>query len=153
MTKICIFGAGSIGGFIATSLKKTNAQVSLIARGEHKKAIEQNGLTFIRDDNKVNFKFDGEMQPDVALEELYKELYPFSEIVGNSNVLIMPSQHSAAISYKMIKSMSRAKVIGPLLIGLGLPIEIAPLRTSTSEIINLASIAAYSSDVIDYKKD
>ena len=102
---------------------------------------------------KVDFKFDGEMQPDVALEEIYKELYPFSEIVGNSNVLIMPSQHSAAISYKMIKSMSRAKVIGPLLIGLGLPIEIAPLRTSTSEILNLASIAAYSSDVIDYKKD
>ncbi len=102
---------------------------------------------------KVNFKFDGEMQPDVALEEVYKELYPFSEIVGNSNVLIMPSQHSAAISYKMIKSMSRAKLIGPLLIGLGLPIEIAPLRSSTSDIINLASIAAYSADVIDYKKD
>ncbi len=102
---------------------------------------------------KVDFKFDGEMQPDVALEEIYKELYPFSEIVGNSNVLIMPSQHSAAISYKMIKSMSRAKVIGPLLIGLGLPIEIAPLRSSTSEIINLASIASYSADVIDYKKN
>ncbi len=100
---------------------------------------------------KVDFKFDGEMQPDVALEEVYKELYPFSEIVGNSNVLIMPSQHSAAISYKMIKSMSRAKLIGPLLIGLGLPIEIAPLRSSTSDILNLASIAAYSSDVIDYE--
>ena len=100
----------------------------------------------------VDFKFDGEMQPDVALEEIYKDLYPFSEIVGNSNVLIMPSQHSAAISYKMIKSMSRAKVIGPLLIGLGLPIEIAPLRTSTSEILNLASIAAYSADVINYNK-
>ena len=98
----------------------------------------------------VDFKFDGEMQPDVALEEIYKELYPFSEIVGNANVLIMPSQHSAAISYKMIKSMSKAKVIGPLLIGLGLPIEIAPLRSSTSEIINLASIAAYSAEVIDY---
>tara|TARA_B100002051_G_scaffold3942_1_gene3401 strand:- start:318 stop:1232 length:915 start_codon:yes stop_codon:yes gene_type:complete len=102
---------------------------------------------------KVDFKFDGEMQPDVALEELYKELYPFSEIVGNSNVLIMPSQHSAAISYKMIKSMSRAKLIGPLLIGLGLPIEIAPLRSSTSDIINLASIAAYSADVIKYKEN
>ena len=101
---------------------------------------------------KVDFDFDGEMQPDVALEEIYKELYPFSKIVGNANVLIMPSQHSAAISYKMIKSMSRAKVIGPLLIGLGLPIEIAPLRSSTSELINLASIAAYSADVIDYKK-
>ena len=108
-------------------------------------------VEILKKDN-VNFKFDGEMQPDVALEEMYKELYPFSEIVGNSNVLIMPSQHSAAISYKMIKSMSRAKVIGPLLIGLGLPIEIAPLRSSTSEILNLASIAAYSADVIDYKK-
>ena len=108
-------------------------------------------VEILKKDN-VDFKFDGEMQPDVALEEMYKELYPFSEIVGNANVLVMPSQHSAAISYKMIKSMSRAKVIGPLLIGLGLPIEIAPLRSSTSEIINLASIAAYSADVIDYKK-
>ena len=103
-------------------------------------------------DKNVDFKFDGEMQPDVALEEMYRDLYPFSEIVGDSNVLIMPSQHSAAISYKMIKSMSRAKVIGPLLIGLGLPIEIAPLRSSTSEILNLASIAAYSADIIDYNK-
>ena len=51
-----------------------------------------------------------------------------------------------------MKTIGDAKVIGPLLIGLGLPIEIAPLRSSTSEILNLASIAAYSSEVIDYKK-
>ncbi len=100
----------------------------------------------------VNFEFDGDMQPDVALNEEYKDLYPFSKIVGNANILIMPGQHSAAISYKMMKTLGDAKVIGPLLIGLGLPIEIAPLRSSTSEIINLASIAAYSADVIDYNK-
>ena len=52
----------------------------------------------------------------------------------------------------MMKELGDAKVIGPLLIGLGLPIEIAPLRTSTSELINLASIAAYSADVINYEK-
>ncbi len=103
-------------------------------------------------DKKVNFKFDGDMQPDVALNDEYKSLYPFSKIVGNANILIMPGQHSAAISYKMMKTLGDTKVIGPLLIGLGLPIEIAPLRSSTSEIINLASIAAYSADVIDYKK-
>ncbi len=100
----------------------------------------------------VNFEFDGDMQPDVALSEEYKSLYPFSKIVGNANILIMPGQHSAAISYKMMKTLGDTKVIGPLLIGLGLPIEIAPLRSSTSEILNLASIAAYSADVIDYKK-
>ena len=101
---------------------------------------------------KVDFKFDGEMQPDVALNEEYKELYPFSEIVGNANILIMPGRHSAAISYKLMKSLSAVKVVGPLLVGLGEPIEIAPLRSSTSDIINLASVAAYSSDIIDYKK-
>ena len=99
---------------------------------------------------KVDFKFDGDMQPDVALNEEYKELYPFSEIVGNANVLIMPGQHSAAISYKMMKTLGGAKVIGPLLIGLGQAIEIAPLRSSTSDILNLASIAAYSAGVINY---
>ena len=93
------------------------------------------------------------MQPDVALNAEYKNLYPFSKIVGNANILVMPGQHSAAISYKMLKTLGDTKVIGPLLIGLGLPIEIAPLRSSTSEIINLASIAAYSADVIEYKKN
>ena len=103
-------------------------------------------------DMKVDFKFDGDMQPDVALSDEYKELYPFSEIVGNANVLIMPGQHSAAISYKIMKTLGGAKVIGPLLIGLGQAIEIAPLRSSTSDILNLASVAAYSAGVIDYNK-
>ena len=56
----------------------------------------------------------------------------------------------AGISTKLMKVFGGGKSIGPLLIGLGQPIEVAPLRASTSEILNLASIAAYSSDVIDY---
>jgi malate dehydrogenase (oxaloacetate-decarboxylating)(NADP+) len=120
----------------------------LTSRTKHiKKAVE------ILKNKNVNFDFDGDMQPDVALNEEYKELYPFSSIVGNANILIMPGQHSAAISYKMMKSLGETKVIGPLLIGLGQPIEIAPLRSSTSEIINLASVAAYSADVIKYEKN
>ena len=99
---------------------------------------------------KVDFDFDGEMQPDVALNPVYQEIYPFSKIVGNANILIMPALHSAAISTKLMKVFGGGKLIGPLLIGLGSPIEVAPLRATTSEILNLASIAAYSSDVIDY---
>ena len=119
----------------------------LTSRTKHiKKAVE------ILKSRNIDFEFDGDMQPDVALNEEYKELYPFSTIVGNANILIMPGQHSAAISYKLMKTLGETKVIGPLLIGLGQPIEIAPLRTSTSEIINLASVAAYSADVINYKK-
>ena len=51
----------------------------------------------------------------------------------------MPALHSAAISTKLMKVFGGGKNIGPLLIGLGQPIEVA-LRASTSEILNLASI-------------
>ena len=101
-------------------------------------------------EKKDNFEFDGDMQPDQAWNSEYEELYPFSKIVGEAKILIMPGQHSAAISYKMMKTLGDTKVIGPLLIGLGLPVEIAPLRSSTSEILNLASVAAYSADIIKY---
>jgi malate dehydrogenase (oxaloacetate-decarboxylating)(NADP+) len=104
----------------------------------------------LMNEKKVDFDYDGEMQPDVALNPEYKETYPFSKIVGNANILIMPALHSASISVKIMKTFGGAKLIGPLLIGLGLPIEIAPLRSSPSDILNLASIAAYSSEVIDY---
>ena len=81
----------------------------LTSRTKHiKKAVE------ILKNKNVDFDFDGDMQPDVALDEEYKELYPFSSIVGNANILIMPGQHSAAISYKMMKSLGETKVIGPL---------------------------------------
>ena len=41
MTKICVFGAGAIGGYIACSLMKTSVDISVIARGPHKEAIEK----------------------------------------------------------------------------------------------------------------
>ena len=56
MTKVCIFGAGAIGGYIAACLSKTNVQLSLIARGPHKEAIEKKGLTFIKDEKTENLK-------------------------------------------------------------------------------------------------
>ena len=76
------------------------------------------------------------MQPDVALNPVYQEIYPFSKIVGNANILIMPALHSAAISTKLMKVFGGGKLIGPLLIGLG-SYRSAPLRASTSEILTL----------------
>lgn len=43
--KICIYGAGAIGGYLGVLLQQAGADVSLIARGAHLKAIQQNGLT------------------------------------------------------------------------------------------------------------
>ncbi len=43
--KICVFGAGAIGGYMAAKLASTGAEVSCVARGPHLAAIQANGLT------------------------------------------------------------------------------------------------------------
>jgi 2-dehydropantoate 2-reductase len=47
--RICIFGAGAIGGFLGAELAASGTDVTLIARGEHLAAMRANGLTLIRD--------------------------------------------------------------------------------------------------------
>lgn len=43
--KICIYGAGAIGGYLGAELAGTNCDVTLIARGPHLDAMRNNGLT------------------------------------------------------------------------------------------------------------
>jgi 2-dehydropantoate 2-reductase len=45
--KICIYGAGAIGGYLGVLLKEGGAEVSLIARGAHLEAIKRNGLKLL----------------------------------------------------------------------------------------------------------
>ncbi len=47
--KICIFGAGAIGGYMGAKLAMGGADVSLVARGPHLSAMKANGLTLIEE--------------------------------------------------------------------------------------------------------
>ena len=47
--KVCIFGAGAIGGYMGVKLAKAGADVSLVARGPHLAAMQENGLTLIEE--------------------------------------------------------------------------------------------------------
>lgn len=47
--KICIFGAGAIGGYMAAKLARVGADVSVVARGPHLAAMQTRGLTLIED--------------------------------------------------------------------------------------------------------
>lgn len=47
--KICIFGAGAIGGYMGAKLALAGADVSLVARGPHLAAMRDNGLTLIEE--------------------------------------------------------------------------------------------------------
>jgi len=52
--KICIFGAGAIGGYMGVKLAQAGADVSLVARGPHLAAMQKNGLTLIEEDQTTN---------------------------------------------------------------------------------------------------
>lgn len=45
--KICIYGAGAIGGYLGAALSRTDCEVTLIARGPHLEAMRNNGLTLL----------------------------------------------------------------------------------------------------------
>lgn len=94
----------------------------------------------------IDFEYEGDMSADVALNPSHKLLYPFSRLTGPANVLVMPAIHAASISTKLLESMSRATVIGPMLLGLEKPVQIASLGATVGDIVNLATIAAFDVD-------
>jgi 2-dehydropantoate 2-reductase len=54
--KICIFGAGAIGGYMAAKLAALGADISLVARGPHLAALQSNGLVLIEDGRSQTYK-------------------------------------------------------------------------------------------------
>jgi malate dehydrogenase (oxaloacetate-decarboxylating)(NADP+) len=94
----------------------------------------------------LDFEFDGEMSPDVALDfDLMRNLYPFCRLTGPANVLVMPGLHSANISSKLVQKLGGGTMLGPILIGLTAPAQIVQIGASVGEILNMAALAAYQS--------
>src|SRR3546814_16867326 len=54
----------------------------------------------ILDRREPGFEYEGEMAPDVALNEKVMKNYPFCRLSGPANVLIMPGLQSANLSAK-----------------------------------------------------
>ena len=96
----------------------------------------------ILDKRNVDFDYDGEMAADVALNPEAMKLYPFCRLTEPANVLIMPAIHSASISTKLLQELGGATLVGPLLVGLSKPVQIASTGCTVSELVNLATIAA-----------
>ena len=94
------------------------------------------------DKQSVDFEYDGEMTPSVALNKKLMALYPFCRLSDSANILIMPGLHSASISVKLLKELSGGAVVGPILTGLDFPVQIARMSASSSDIVNLAAFAA-----------
>jgi len=91
----------------------------------------------------ADFEYEGEMAPDVALNiDLQRRFYPFSRLTGPANILVMPGLQSASISAKLLKELGGDSVLGPYLLGLQMPVQIAPMTASASDLVMLAVLAA-----------
>lgn len=80
---------------------------------------------------------DTALAPDLA-----GELYPFSQVRGDANVLIFPNLEAANIAYKLMHRLGGAEVIGPILLGMGKPIHILQRGEEVRSIVNIAALAA-----------
>jgi malate dehydrogenase (oxaloacetate-decarboxylating)(NADP+) len=109
----------------------------------HDRAVPMRDAVSILDQRKVDFEYDGEMSPDVALEPSIRALYPFCRLTGDANVLVLPGMHSAHIAARLAHHLGGGTTIGPLLIGMEKPVQIVSMDASSSQIVDLACLAAY----------
>jgi malate dehydrogenase (oxaloacetate-decarboxylating)(NADP+) len=96
----------------------------------------------ILDGFKADFEYEGEMAPDVALNyDMQKRFYPFTRLSGPANILVMPGLQSASISAKLLRELGGESVLGPYMLGLEHPVQIAPMTASASDLVMLAVLA------------
>jgi len=96
----------------------------------------------ILDARGVSFEYEGEMAPDVALNAKVMKNYPFCRLSAPANVLIMPGLQSANLSAKLLRELGGDHVIGPMLIGMDKPVQVATMASTASELVTLAVLAA-----------
>ena len=96
----------------------------------------------ILDAAEPGFEYEGEMAPDAALNEKVMKLYPFSRLSGPANVLIMPGLQSANLSAKLLRELGGDATIGPMMIGMEKPVQIAPMTAIAPDVLTLAVLAS-----------
>ena len=107
------------------------------------------GAVKILDRSGCDFEYEGEMGPDVALNfDAQRRFYPFSRLTGPANVLVMPGLQSANLSAKLLRELGGESVLGPYILGLELPVQIAPMTASASDLVTLAVLAAGSARAV-----
>ena len=116
--------------------------------GERSEKVRQ-AVAMLDEMEGIDFEYEGEMPPELALEPKWGGNFPFMRLSGPANVLIMPAIHSAAISTQLIKALGEATVIGPILQGLNKAVQICPLSASVSRILQTATVCAYESPLVE----
>jgi malate dehydrogenase (oxaloacetate-decarboxylating)(NADP+) len=96
----------------------------------------------ILDEEGCDFEYEGEMAPDAALSPAVMKLYPFSRLSAPANVLVMPGLQSANLSAKLLRELGANTTVGPMLLGMEKPVQIAPMTAAAPDVLTLAVLAS-----------
>ena len=86
---------------------------------------------------------EGEMQANLAFNTaLREEIFPFSALQGEPNILIFPDLSAANIAYKLFMRLAEVDTIGPILVGLDKSAHVVERGAHSDNIFNLTTLAA-----------
>ena len=86
---------------------------------------------------------DGEMHGDSALsEELRRRIMPTGRLTGEANLLVFPTLDAANIALNLLKVMTEALHVGPILLGSAMPAHILTPSVTSRGVVNMTALAA-----------
>jgi malate dehydrogenase (oxaloacetate-decarboxylating)(NADP+) len=89
-----------------------------------------------------DLEVEGEMHADAALSPFIRdEIFPNSRLKGAANLLVMPSLDAANIAFNLLKVVSGAVALGPILLGAARPVHIVTPSVTVRGLVNMSAIA------------
>jgi malate dehydrogenase (oxaloacetate-decarboxylating)(NADP+) len=116
---------------------------STFGGSRHPAARKMARATELVQERRPEIEVDGELQVDVALNyTLQRKLYPFCRLTGPANTFIFPNVDAGNACCKMLAQLGHAEVVGPMLLGLGRPVEVLERSASVDDVVRIVSLLA-----------
>ncbi len=109
---------------------------------DHPLALKVRRATEIVKRKAPDLMVDGEMQAQAAvMPELREEVFPFSSLEGQANVLVFPDLQSANAAYQLTDRLAGGEAIGPILMGMRHPVHLLQHGAEVKDVVNMTAIA------------
>ena len=106
----------------------------------HPESIEGRRAVEIVRKLRPDLEIDGEVQADIAVDvEKMHELFPFSRLTDEANVLVFPSLAAGNAAYKVLAALGGATAIGPILLGVNKPVTVLPRDANVDTIVSMTA--------------